>query len=144
MSGTKGATVSAPEKPHRVCSVQAVVNSKPIGNNRAHDFGQAHFRVVMGMDVPEGNVVSSIDFDATRMVYGNAFEAFASSVDILAYKGRTAVQSVREVHAEGISQARQGEPFRGICFVAGISPLYAPLYARNGIIRFVMRRTTTA
>jgi hypothetical protein len=36
------------------------------------------------MDVPEGNVVSSIDFDATRMVYGNAFEAFASSVDILA------------------------------------------------------------
>ena len=49
------------------------------------DFGQVHFRVVMGMDVPEGNVASSIDFDATRMFYGNAFEAFASSVDILAY-----------------------------------------------------------
>jgi hypothetical protein len=67
MSGDEGPQPSLPpEKPHRVCSVQAVVNSKPTGNNRAHDFGQVHFRVVMGMDVPEGNVVSSIDFDATR------------------------------------------------------------------------------
>jgi hypothetical protein len=49
------------------------------------DFGQVHFHVVKGMDVPDANVVSSIDFDATRMFYGNAFEAFASSVDILAY-----------------------------------------------------------
>ena len=49
------------------------------------DFGQIHFHVAKGMDVPEGNMVSSVDFDATRMFYGNAFEAFASSVDILAY-----------------------------------------------------------
>jgi hypothetical protein len=50
-----------------------------------HDFSQVHFYVVKGMDVPERNVISSIDFDATRMFYGNAFESFASSVDILAY-----------------------------------------------------------
>lgn len=48
------------------------------------DFSRVHFYVAKGMDVPPGNV-SSIDFDATRMFYGNAFEDFASSVDILAY-----------------------------------------------------------
>lgn len=49
------------------------------------DFGQVHFHVVTGIEVPQANVASSGDFDATRMFYGNAFEAFASSVDILAY-----------------------------------------------------------
>lgn len=49
------------------------------------DFGQVHFHVAKGLDVPAGNVASSVDFDATRMFYGNAFEIFASSVDILAY-----------------------------------------------------------
>lgn len=49
------------------------------------DFGQVHFQVAKGLDVPGGNVASSVDFDATRMFYGNAFEVFASSVDILAY-----------------------------------------------------------
>lgn len=49
------------------------------------DFGQVHFHVAKGLDVPAGNVASSVDFDATRMFYGNAFEAFASSVDIMAY-----------------------------------------------------------
>ena len=49
------------------------------------DFGQVHFHVAKGLEVPAGNVASSVDFDATRMFYGNAFEAFASSVDILAY-----------------------------------------------------------
>jgi len=49
------------------------------------DFGQVHFHVAKGLDVPAGNVASSVDFDATRMFYGNAFETFASSVDILAY-----------------------------------------------------------
>jgi hypothetical protein len=49
------------------------------------DFGQVHFHVARGLAVPAGNVASSVDFDATRMFYGNAFEAFASSVDILAY-----------------------------------------------------------
>jgi hypothetical protein len=49
------------------------------------DFGQVHFHVVKGIDVPDESTVSSINFDATRMFYGSAFEAFASSVDILAY-----------------------------------------------------------
>jgi hypothetical protein len=49
------------------------------------EFGQVQFHVTKGLDVPTGNVASSIDFDATRMFYGNTFEAFASSVDILAY-----------------------------------------------------------
>lgn len=49
------------------------------------DFGQVHFHVAKGLDVPAGNIASSVDFDATRMFYGNAFEAFASSVDIFAY-----------------------------------------------------------
>jgi hypothetical protein len=41
--------------------------------------------VVKGMELPDDSTVSSINFDTTRMFYGNAFEAFASSVDILAY-----------------------------------------------------------
>ncbi len=49
------------------------------------DFGQVHFHVAKGLDVPVGNVASSMDFDATRMFYGNAFEVFASSVNVLAY-----------------------------------------------------------
>lgn len=49
------------------------------------DFGQVYFHVTKGLEVPDGNVASSIDFDTTRMFYGNAFEAFASSVDVMAY-----------------------------------------------------------
>jgi hypothetical protein len=49
------------------------------------DFSQVYLSVVQGLDVPDDNIVASINFDTTRMFYGNAFEAFASSVDILAY-----------------------------------------------------------
>jgi hypothetical protein len=49
------------------------------------DFGQVHFYVADGRDLPAGGFASSMDFDATRMFYGNAFEAFASLVDVLAY-----------------------------------------------------------
>lgn len=49
------------------------------------EYGQVHFHVSRSLDVPDGNVASSIDFGATQMFYGNAFEAFASSVDVLAY-----------------------------------------------------------
>jgi len=49
------------------------------------DFGQVHFLVIRGMDLPDDGSVTSINFNSTRMFYGNAFEAFASSVDILAY-----------------------------------------------------------
>jgi len=49
------------------------------------DFAQIHFLVIRGVDVPEDGSISSINFDATRMFYGNAFDTFSSSVDILAY-----------------------------------------------------------
>jgi hypothetical protein len=49
------------------------------------DFGQVYFRVVKGMEIPPNATVGSVNFDQTRMFYGNAFEAFASSVDVLAY-----------------------------------------------------------
>lgn len=50
-------------------------------------FSQVHSRVVRGLEIPDGNVASSVDFPAVKMFYGNAFEVFASSVDILAYFG---------------------------------------------------------
>jgi hypothetical protein len=49
------------------------------------DFRHVHFWVTAGVELSDDNSVSSINFDATRMFYGNAFEAFSSSVDILAY-----------------------------------------------------------
>lgn len=50
-------------------------------------FAQVHSRVVRGLEIPEGNIASSVDFPAVKMFYGNAFEVFASSVDVLAYFG---------------------------------------------------------
>ncbi len=55
------------------------------------DYSQVYFHVSKGISVPDGNVASSTDFDATRMFYGNAFETFASSVDILAYLNNLAM-----------------------------------------------------
>jgi hypothetical protein len=55
-----------------------------------NDFAQVFFHVVRGLPIPDGNVASSIDFAATRMFYGNAFEVFSSSVDILAYANNMA------------------------------------------------------
>lgn len=49
------------------------------------EFGQVHFLVAKGLEIEDGNMASSSGFELTRMFYGNAFEAFASSVDILAY-----------------------------------------------------------
>lgn len=48
------------------------------------DFGQVHFYAGRGDDLPEGSHVTSANFDATKMFYGDCFEAFSSSVDILA------------------------------------------------------------
>lgn len=50
-------------------------------------FTQVHFDVVRGLEVPDGNMASSVNFPAVKMFYGNVFEAFASNVDILAYFG---------------------------------------------------------
>lgn len=49
------------------------------------DFSQVLFRVKSGIEIAEGDNVSSAQFDMTKMFYGNAFETFSSLVDILAY-----------------------------------------------------------
>lgn len=49
------------------------------------DFSQVLFLITQGVVIPAADAASTINFDATRMFYGNAFEAFSSSVDILAY-----------------------------------------------------------
>lgn len=49
------------------------------------DFSQVLFLITHGAKLDETNAASTVNFDATRMFYGNAFEAFSSSVDVLAY-----------------------------------------------------------
>ncbi|WP_141333524.1 hypothetical protein [Myxococcus sp. AB025B] len=49
------------------------------------EFAQVQFIVTGGVGLGEGYRVASTNFDATRMFYGNAFEVFASQVDILAF-----------------------------------------------------------
>lgn len=49
------------------------------------DFSQVLFLITQGSPIHTDAAASTINFDATRMFYGNAFEAFSSSVDILAY-----------------------------------------------------------
>ena len=48
------------------------------------EFSQVHHAVASGLPVDDAFRVGSANFDATRMVYGNAFEAFASNVVVLA------------------------------------------------------------
>lgn len=48
-------------------------------------FAQVHFDVVRGIEIPDGNMASSVDFGSVKMFYGNTFEALSSSIDILAY-----------------------------------------------------------
>lgn len=50
-------------------------------------FTQVHFDVVRGLEIPDGNMASSVNFASVKMFYGNTFEALSSSVDILAYFG---------------------------------------------------------
>ena len=54
------------------------------------DFSQVIFRVKVGIEVDEGDNVSSSQFDKTKMFYGNAFETFSSLVDVLAYLNNVA------------------------------------------------------
>jgi len=49
------------------------------------EFAQVYFHVSMGTSINDDEVTSSTDFDLVRMFYGDTFEAFSSSVDILAY-----------------------------------------------------------
>ena len=49
------------------------------------EFAQVHAMLAAGLEVTDSYVAASADFDKTRMFYGNAFEVFASQVDLLAY-----------------------------------------------------------
>ena len=49
------------------------------------EFAQVQNLITNGLSVSEDYFASSSDFDKTRMFYGDAFEAFASQVDLLAY-----------------------------------------------------------
>lgn len=49
------------------------------------EFSQVHFAVAKGVPVSHGHVATTSGFNAVKMFYGSAFEAFASSVDVLAY-----------------------------------------------------------
>ncbi|WP_312820768.1 hypothetical protein [Brevundimonas sp.] len=47
------------------------------------EFSQIHHLVTAGIEIGPDRVATSTHFDATRMFYGNAFEAFASNVETL-------------------------------------------------------------
>lgn len=49
------------------------------------EFAQVQFLIARGLAIPDDHKASSADFDSVRMFYGNAFEAFADLVDILAF-----------------------------------------------------------
>lgn len=48
------------------------------------EFAQVLFLLHGGLDIPDGATASSVNFDRTKMFYGNAFEVLSSSVDLLA------------------------------------------------------------
>jgi len=48
------------------------------------EFSQVHHAVASGLPVDDTFRTGSANFDATRMIYGNVFEAFASNVVVLA------------------------------------------------------------
>lgn len=48
------------------------------------EFGQVHARIVGGVPIKPGELVGSIDFERTRMFYGNAFELHAELIDLIA------------------------------------------------------------
>lgn len=48
------------------------------------EFAQVHLVVTNDLPVPPGHRATSTDFDKTKMFYGNAFEAHADLVDVIA------------------------------------------------------------
>lgn len=48
------------------------------------EFSQAHNSVSFGVEVGDKTAAGSTHFDATRLIYGEAFETFASNVETLA------------------------------------------------------------
>lgn len=47
------------------------------------EFSQVHHLVMSGLEVGNDQAAASTDFDATRMFYGNVFEAFGDNVEFL-------------------------------------------------------------
>lgn len=47
------------------------------------EFSQIHHLVTTGIEIDDNHVAASANFDATRMFYGNAFEAFGDNLEIL-------------------------------------------------------------
>ena len=47
------------------------------------EFSQVHHLVASGVEVGDDHTAASTNFDATRMFYGNAFEAFGDNVEFL-------------------------------------------------------------
>jgi hypothetical protein len=92
------------------------------------EFAQVFFQVLAGVQAPGDHQTTSTDFDAVRMFYGNAYEAFASSVDLLAYlnnllSGRSFSAFSQLTHAEYLKLDKPGRfnafslnaPFMAIC-----------------------------
>ena len=48
------------------------------------ELSQVHRAVSYGIEITDEHVVASNDFDKTRMLYGDVFEAFSSNVEVLA------------------------------------------------------------
>ena len=48
------------------------------------ELSQVHRAASSGIEITEKHAVASTDFDKTRMLYGNSFEAFSSNVEVLA------------------------------------------------------------
>ncbi|QIE56523.1 hypothetical protein G5B40_14340 [Pikeienuella piscinae] len=68
--------------PNRADSYLAIIREFFLAYN---DFSQVIFRVKQGLEIDDNAGVNSVQFDKTKMFYGNAFETFSSLVDILAY-----------------------------------------------------------
>lgn len=49
------------------------------------DYSQIYFQVRDNFKIDKDHMASSVNFNVTRMFYGNTYEAFMSSVDVLTY-----------------------------------------------------------
>jgi hypothetical protein len=48
------------------------------------EFSQVYNRVISGLDIPDDHIVTSVSFDDVKTFYGNAYETFGKSVELLA------------------------------------------------------------
>lgn len=79
------------------------------------EFSQVHFAVAKGLPVSEGHVATTSGFNSVKMFYGSAFEALASSVDVLAFmnnvlEGREWAQ-FKKIDVEGYLRSDKAKRF---------------------------------